>query len=180
MKRGEIYYIESNYKEVGNEMKAGRPAVIVSNDKNNEHSNVVEIAYLTTQSKKDLPTHVFTRNAPAPSTILCENIYSVSKQRIGQQVGKLSESEIHALDAALAISLGLDICTAPVMREPTEEELTQLFEEMKKSKLEAQPVTDKTGTVCVETDKELIKLEAERDLYQQLYNELLGRFTKGA
>lgn len=180
MKRGEIYYIESNYKEVGDEMKAGRPAVIVSNDKNNEHSNVVEIAYLTTQAKKDLPTHVFTRNAPAPSTILCENIYSVSKQRIGQMCGQLSESEILALDAALAISLGLDICTAPVMREPTEEELQQLFEEMKKGKLEALPVTDETGSVCIETNKELIKLTTERDLYRQLYNELLGKFTKGA
>ena len=36
MKRGEIYYIESTYRETGSEQRGGRPAVIVSNDKNNE------------------------------------------------------------------------------------------------------------------------------------------------
>ena len=43
MKRGEIYYIESTYRETGNEQRGGRPAVIVSNDKNNENSEVVEV-----------------------------------------------------------------------------------------------------------------------------------------
>ena len=42
MKRGEIYYIESTYRETGSEQRGGRPAVIVSNDKNNENSEVVE------------------------------------------------------------------------------------------------------------------------------------------
>ena len=36
MKRGEIYYIESTYRETGSEQRGGRPAVIVSNDKNND------------------------------------------------------------------------------------------------------------------------------------------------
>ena len=59
MKRGEIYYIESTYRETGSEQRGGRPAVIVSNDKNNENSEVVEVVYMTTKPKNDLPTHVF-------------------------------------------------------------------------------------------------------------------------
>lgn len=58
MKRGEIYYIESTYRETGSEQRGGRPAVIVSNDKNNENSEVVEVVYMTTKPKNDLPTHV--------------------------------------------------------------------------------------------------------------------------
>lgn len=49
MKRGEIYYIESTYRETGSEQRGGRPAVIVSNDKNNENSEVVEVVYMTTK-----------------------------------------------------------------------------------------------------------------------------------
>lgn len=42
MKRGQIYYVRSNYREEGSEQRGGRPAVIVSNDKNNAKSNTVE------------------------------------------------------------------------------------------------------------------------------------------
>ena len=48
-KRGEIYYIESSFATTGSEQRPGRPAVIVSNDKNNEHSTTAEVVYLTTQ-----------------------------------------------------------------------------------------------------------------------------------
>lgn len=58
MKRGEIYYIESTYRETGSEQRGGRPAVIVSNDKNNENSEVVEVVYMTTKPKNDLPMRI--------------------------------------------------------------------------------------------------------------------------
>lgn len=108
MKRGEIYYIESTYRETGSEQRGGRPAVIVSNDKNNENSEVVEVVYMTTKPKNDLPTHVFIRSALSPSTVLCEQVNSVSVKRIGTLIGKLTKSELAAVDSALAISLGID------------------------------------------------------------------------
>lgn len=54
MKRGEIYYIESTYRETGSEQRGGRPAVIVSNDKNNENSEVVEVVYRIVQQDPDV------------------------------------------------------------------------------------------------------------------------------
>lgn len=39
-------------------------------NKNNENSNVVEIVYMTTQPKTDLPTHVTVRSTGRPSTVL--------------------------------------------------------------------------------------------------------------
>ena len=41
IKRGDIYYIESGYATVGSEQRPGRPAIVVSNDRNNEHSSTL-------------------------------------------------------------------------------------------------------------------------------------------
>jgi len=107
MKRGEIYFIKSNNKEEGCEMHANRPAVIVSNDAGNEHSELLEVCYLTTAPKKDLPTHVLTRSCLRPSTIIAEQITTISKTRVVDYIGKLTPTEQTALDNAMAISLGL-------------------------------------------------------------------------
>lgn len=176
MKRGEIYYINSIFNEVGSEQRAGRPAVIVSNDKNNEQSGTVEIVYTTTRPKNDLPTHVLTRSTPAPSTILCEQITTVSKDRVETFIGKLTDTELQLVENALAISLGLDFekrdcpadCkgAAAVKMKITDEEYKKLLEEMRKAKPMLMPPE-------IDQSAELIKAETERDIYKKLYTELL-------
>lgn len=175
MKRGEIYFIRSNYQEEGNEQRSNRPAVIVSNDKNNENSEVVEIIYMTTRPKADLPTHVFTRSALSPSTLLCEQVCSVSKQRIEGMIGKLTKEEMQALDTALAISLGIDFGAAPVMREPTKEEQ----EEEQEKKLLEELNTTPAQLFIPEVDIQNIKLETERDLYKKFSEDLLEILKNG-
>lgn len=50
IKRGDIFYIaKGNANTTGSEQYPDRPAIIVSNDKCNEHSPCVEIVYMTTQ-----------------------------------------------------------------------------------------------------------------------------------
>ena len=186
MKRGDIYYINSLYTEVGCETRAGRPAVIVSNDAFNEFSSVVEVVYLTTQPKKDLPTHVFIRSATYPSTVLCEQITSVSKERVGEYIGKLTKLEQLSVDNALTISLGIDFKQPePVvkMREPTEEELQKLIEELQKQPAKIKAVKESNGPTSEELAgifKEAFILKAERDVYKKLYGELLDSLVKGA
>ena len=65
--RGSIWYVESGYS-TGSEQLPGRPAIIVSNDVNNKHSSTVEMVYLTTAPKHDLPTHVTIRSTSRGST----------------------------------------------------------------------------------------------------------------
>lgn len=154
MKRGEIYFITNTNRDEGNEIRGNRPAVIVSNDTINKHSGVVEIVYTTTQPKKDLPTHVLTRSTLRPSTILCEQVHTVSTLRVGDYLGELTEQELAAVDTALAISLNLDF--------KQETTLTPL------------------NLANPEPDAQLVKLETERDLYRKLYSELLETITKGA
>lgn len=183
MKRGEIYYIQSNWQETGSEQRAGRPAVIVSNN-NNNNSEVVEVVYLTTQPKTDLPTHVLTRSAALPSTILCEQIYSVSTQRLGDYVGRLTEKEVKELDIALAISLGLGFDAMQAAREPTEEELAairesvraELLAEMEPAQIAEnpdKPQRPKEEKPRAATDAQAIKTKTERDLYKKFSEELL-------
>lgn len=60
IKRGQIYFIKSNRREQGAEIWGDRPAVIVSCDKLAETSPTVQLCYMTTRPKKDLPTHFIT------------------------------------------------------------------------------------------------------------------------
>ena len=109
IKRGEMFYISrggASYN--GSEQHSDRPAVVVSNNKNNENSNVVEIVYMTTQPKTDLPTHVTVRSTGRISTVLCEQVYSVSTERVGTYIGECTDKEMENIDIALMISLQLD------------------------------------------------------------------------
>lgn len=109
IKRGDIYYIRDNRKSAGSEQRAGRPAVIVSNDMNNTFSEVYEIVYLTTQPKPALPTHFVTTSTPKPSTALCEQIHSVCQSRIGKWIGALNPDETREMDRCLAVSVGIQM-----------------------------------------------------------------------
>ena len=106
MKRGEIYIIKPR-TAIGSEMKKARPGIIVSNDVLNATSEVVEVVYLTTSPRKELPTHVGIHSARTPSTALCEQVDSVSLKLIGECVGECSEREMEAVNKALFCSLGL-------------------------------------------------------------------------
>lgn len=148
--RGDIYYVDA-YPVVGHEQQPGRPAVIVSNDKNNEHSSVLEMVYLTTAAKTSLPTHVTIRSAPRVSTVLCEQVHSIDTSRVKDYCGRCTEQELQAIDTALLISLGLNMgggSPDPVPVEPVA------------------PSCDAT---------ELIAVKAQLDLMRQMYDDLLQR-----
>ena len=106
MKRGEIYIIKHR-NTVGSEIMKARPGIIVSNDVLNATSEVVEVVYLTTAPRKTLPTHVCIHATGTPSTVLCEQVDSVSLRLVGECVGECSERELDAIDKALICSLGL-------------------------------------------------------------------------
>lgn len=155
-KRGEIFYIERAGDSYGSEQQAGRPAIVVSNDKNNEYSSTLEVVYLTTQPKTELPTHIDIRSTKKNSIALCEQVHTVSVQRVGDFVGNCSEYEMQMIDAALLISLGIDF--------------------------EKQQEESKQEAVKPETSKEsgdvVVRLTTERDIYKALYEQMLERVTR--
>lgn len=158
LRRGEIYYVEPTYPTTGSEQRPGRPAIIVSNNLNNEHSSVVEVVYMTTRPKKDLPTHVQIRATDRFSTALCEQVHTVDIQRLSNYCGVCSEQEMQGVDIALMISLGLQ----PVGKRPEKAEAGP----PPASAAKAEPPAD-------ETQGELIAVKAQLEMMKQMYNDLL-------
>ena len=104
--RGDIFYI-SPVAICGSEQRAGRPAVVVSNEKCNENSSVIEVVFLTTRDKTPMPTHAPVTSAGRHSLALCEQITSVSIERFGDYIGHVTEEELQGINRALLISLDL-------------------------------------------------------------------------
>lgn len=116
MRRGDIHYIQ-RHDTVGTEIMKARPGVIVSHDGLNATSDVVEVVYLTTQAKKDMPTHVPIQSTGRPSTALCEHIDYVSTQLVGDYCGRCTDEEMDAINTALRHALSL---VQPTAETPTE------------------------------------------------------------
>lgn len=106
LRRGDIYYIDKE-PVYGSEQQGGRPGIIVSNNVGNVESDIVQVVYITTQPKNDLPTHVTIHSAKQISTALCEQVWSVAQSRVGDYVGRITEDEINKIDKALTVSLGI-------------------------------------------------------------------------
>ena len=121
-KRGDVVFVRDYRKTTGSEQDAVRPAVIVSNDKGNLFAPVVEVVFLTTQEKKTLPTHT-TVLGKIPSTALCEQITTVSKERITEYIRSCTKEEMQAIDRCIKISLGLT--EQPVVEDYIREKLTE-------------------------------------------------------
>lgn len=185
IKRGEMFYISrgEGVSYNGSEQHSDRPAVVVSNDKNNENSNVVEVVYMTTQPKTDLPTHVTVRSTGRPSTVLCEQVYSVSTERIGTYIGECSDKEMENIDIALMISLQLDgnMKTSKKYNETIKEQQEEIDLYRKKIQAMQEALKEKENEKpeITASSEETIRLQTERDTYKTMYEQLLNRLVNG-
>lgn len=108
IKRGDIYYIAPTNLAAGSEQDGYRPAIVVSNNANNQNSSVIEVVYTTMKRKKvHLPTHVEITSCPQPSIALAEQITPVDISRFRTYLGHITAKEESRLNEALAISLNL-------------------------------------------------------------------------
>lgn len=167
-RRGDIYYVNRAGATTGSEQTPGRPAIIVSNDMNNTYSSTIEVVYLTTQPKKDLPTHVTIRSSTKQSIALCEQINSVDVSRIGEFVSICTDQEMESVDTALMISLGIDAGgqgTKEVVKEVPVEVVKEVIKEVPVEVIKEVPVDS----------HELIATRARLEQLQEMYNSLLER-----
>ena len=108
--RGEIWYVNLSPTR-GHEQAGHRPALVVSVDTFNQSpADLVVVAPLTTRDR-NIPLHV--RVEPPEgglkkhSVIRCDNIRSVSNQRLGKRLGKVSPETMAEVEDRLRILLGL-------------------------------------------------------------------------
>ena len=140
----------------GSEQYADRPAVVVSNDENNKHSGIIEVVYLTTQPKTELPTHVTIRSTGRVSTVLCEQVTSVSVERVNNYIGQVSEQEMKNIDIALMISLQLD---------GDSKSHKQYNETIKKQQEEIDSLKREIETLQQECDDRIAEIEQDAAVY---------------
>ena len=99
-------------KQGGSIQYGYRPVIIIQNNKGNESSPTVIIIPLTGKVKYGQPTHVVVgthTGIARQSTALCEQIQTISMDRLARKIGEISEEEdIRALHRAINASLGMD------------------------------------------------------------------------
>lgn len=213
--RGEIYYIvpEGEVARDGS-FTGGRPGIIVSNDMSNEIDGLLEVVYLTTHPRNQLPTNVPINATGMQSLAVCNQIYTVSKKRVGKFAGQVSDNELSRINDALVLSLALTnvekTVSADVLNawkqeiekgysdiqlsdlDETDEELLAELQESRASvsnnpklEIETKEMAVTEATVVhkdtdVSTSPEYIRAVAERDIYKQLYTDLLKTMSHSA
>ena len=116
--RGDIYYANME-PHVGSEQGGERPVVVLQNDTGNKHSPTLIIATLTSRvdKKLSLPTHVLldqNSGLKVPSVVQLEQIFTIDKRRVQRFAGQTSSEEMDRIEAALKISLGMNLSSNKV------------------------------------------------------------------
>jgi mRNA interferase MazF len=106
MRRGEVWWVSFSGSS-GGEVRKTRPAVIVSNNAANQHANRVQVVPFSTSTGKLYPCEAWVTVAGMESKAMADQIMTVSKGRLAELLGVLSADEMHGVDMAIRIQLGL-------------------------------------------------------------------------
>jgi mRNA interferase MazF len=111
IRRGEVYWVNLD-PVVGSEIAKTRPALIISNDVGNEHSDRVIVAAISSGGMDRVyPFEVLLSagegGVTRGSKVLLDQIRTVDKQRLGNRMGAVSLQRLAEVDRAIGLSLGL-------------------------------------------------------------------------
>lgn len=110
VKYGDIFLIDFDGAKYS-EQCGKRPAIVVSNDKGNQHSPTMLVVPLTTKNKKKLPTHLIIEPEKSGlkeiSTALFEQVKVADKKRIIKKIGRIDNSLIEKIKKSLTIAFGI-------------------------------------------------------------------------
>ena len=105
-KRGDIYLCR--FTGEGSEPQGKRSCIVVSNNRNNKFAPTVNVVPLTrSTTKPKLPVHAAVECAGMASVSLAENITTVSKERLYEPLGRVTEAELAEVSQTISRQLGL-------------------------------------------------------------------------
>ena len=108
MNRGEVWWVNFDLA-VGGEIRKRRPAVILSNDLANKHLNRVQVVPLTAQVGKLYPSEAAVTIAGSLNKAMADQLTTASKERLTKKMGQVSREDLHKIERATAVQLGLSI-----------------------------------------------------------------------
>lgn len=110
--RGSIYLVSLD-PIIGAEIGKSRPAVIISNNRNNEFSETVTVIPITSNTLKIYPFETFISRDVGKlefdSKAKCNQIRTIDKKRLMKFLGKLSEDKMKEIEESLKIHLEFKI-----------------------------------------------------------------------
>lgn len=106
MKRGEVWWINFD-PSVGGEIKKKRPAVIISNDASNKYLNRVQVVPLTSKTGRVYPSEALVIFKGKQSKAMADQLSTVSKQRLIDRGGRLTDDEMRQVERVVKVQLNL-------------------------------------------------------------------------
>ena len=106
MKRTEVWWINF-VPSVGGEIRKKWPAVIVSNNAANQFLNRIQVVPLTSNISKLYPSETYVTFRVKKAKAMADQLTTVSKKRLINQVGTVSKNEMEGIERAISIQLDL-------------------------------------------------------------------------
>ena len=110
-KRGEIWLVSLD-PVVGYEIGKTRPALVISNNYNNQFADTVTVIPITSKTEKIYPFETFLSaqeaNLPQDSKAKCNQIRTIDRRRLIKLLSKLSPEKLSKIEQALLIHLGIE------------------------------------------------------------------------
>lgn len=114
LRRGELYWVDWSPGR-GSESAGLRPALIVQRDAGNQATSYPNTVVVTVSSQgHEVPVHVRLRPTRENglrnvSWVKCEQLFTVSKERLRERLGRITPAELADVERAIALNLDLPL-----------------------------------------------------------------------